>query len=222
MAAKGRFQPHRSPDVDARIRHIETYLSAIGAVVGPAVADASAEKNTGNAAVVASAGGGGSGPAVLAGDVTGPAANTFVALLQGVTLTLTSPATGQLLVYTGAAIVNTATLPASITLADTANLVLGTSAGSQIGTATNQKLAFYGAPPITQLAAYTPAGTATRTFPADPSSGYTGVDNAQAGSVYALVADLNTLRGVVSSLLGVVRQLVQDLGKTAGHGLNAT
>lgn len=76
--------------------------------------------------------------------------------------------------------------------------------------------------PISQLGAYTVAGTPTRTFPADPSVAYTGINNAQAGTPYAQVTDLNTLRGVVSSLLGVVNQLAKDAGKTSGFGFNAT
>ena len=65
-------------------------------------------------------------------------------------------------------------------------------------------------------AAYTLAGTVTRTFPADPSVAYSGIDNLQMGTVYAQLTNLNTLRGVVSSLEGVVRQLITD---TNGYGL---
>jgi hypothetical protein len=83
-------------------------------------------------------------------------------------------------------------------------------------------LGFYGVTPITQRSAYTLTGTATRTFPTDPSSAYTGLATGLGSSPYAAVADVNTLRGVVSTLLGVVRQIVADLGKTAGVGLNAT
>ncbi len=82
-------------------------------------------------------------------------------------------------------------------------------------------IGFLGAAAIARPASYTVAGSATRTFPSDPSGSYTGIDNAQAGSVYAQLADLNTLRGAVSSLLGVVRQLVADLGSTSGFGLLA-
>lgn len=84
---------------------------------------------------------------------------------------------------------------------------------------TNPKIGFLGAAAVARPAAFTLAGSATRTFPTDPSAAYTGIDNAQAGTVYAQVADLNTLRGVVSSLLGVVRQIVVDLADTSGYGL---
>jgi hypothetical protein len=80
------------------------------------------------------------------------------------------------------------------------------------------KIGFLGAGAIARPSAYAVAGSLTRTFPTDPSSAYSGIDNLQAGSVYAQAADLNALRGVVSSLIGVMRQLVTDLGATSGYG----
>jgi hypothetical protein len=80
-------------------------------------------------------------------------------------------------------------------------------------------IGFLGASAIARPSSYTLAGSATRTFPTDPSSGYTGIDNLQAGTPYAQVSDLNTLRAVVSSLEGVVRQLTIDLASTSGYGL---
>jgi hypothetical protein len=80
-------------------------------------------------------------------------------------------------------------------------------------------LGFLGAVAVARPAAYTLTGSATRTLPTDPSGAYTGIDNLQVGTVYATVADLNTLRGAVSSLLGVVRQLLTDLGHNSGFGL---
>lgn len=97
-------------------------------------------------------------------------------------------------------------------------VTLPTGTGFQLGSAANQKFSVLGAAPIARPAAYTLAGSATRTFPADPSVSYTGIDNAQPATPYASVADLNTLRGVVSALEGVVRQLAQDLGEVAGYG----
>lgn len=44
----------------------------------------------------------------------------------------------------------TSTLNGNVTLADTANFVFNTSTGTKIGTATNQKLAFYNAAPVAQ------------------------------------------------------------------------
>lgn len=99
---------------------------------------------------------------------------------------------------------------------DGTDIVLGTVTGMKIGTANNQKLAFLGGTPQAVPAAYTLTGSATRTFPTDPSSAYTGIDNAQGGTPYAKVADLETLRGVVSSILGVMRQEHVDIN---GYGL---
>lgn len=81
-------------------------------------------------------------------------------------------------------------------------------------------IGFLGAAAIVKPAAYTLTGSATRTMPTDPSGAYTGINNAQAGTVYATVADLNTLRAVVSSMLGVERQHLVDMGAGgAGYGL---
>lgn len=74
----------------------------------------------------------------------------------------------------------------------------------------------FGVTPQALPSAYTLTGSVTRTMPTDPSGAYTGIDNAQAGTPYATVADLNTLRSAVSSLIGIVRQLLTDL---AGYGL---
>lgn len=64
-------------------------------------------------------------------------------------------------------------------------------------------------------AAYTVSGSATRAMATDPSSAFTGIDNAQVGTVYAQLADLNTLRTAVSTEIGVMKQLLSDL---AGYG----
>lgn len=56
-------------------------------------------------------------------------------------------------------------------------------------------------------ASYTLTGTATRVMPSPPTAVYTGAADGE-----AKLADLNTLRGVVSTLIGVVRQLVVDVG----------
>jgi hypothetical protein len=68
--------------------------------------------------------------------------------------------------------------------------------------------------PVAQPAAYTQTyATATRTFSAytlnDQSAAYTGQDNIQVGSVYAKVADLNTLRTAYETL----RAHAENIGK---------
>jgi hypothetical protein len=72
-------------------------------------------------------------------------------------------------------------------------------------------VSLFGQTEATQPTAYTPHGTATKTFPADPSAAYNGLADGQPATPYAAVADLNTLRAAVSSLEGVVAQIVADL-----------
>ncbi|MHC4647637.1 MAG: hypothetical protein ACYTBJ_19395, partial [Planctomycetota bacterium] len=74
----------------------------------------------------------------------------------------------------------------------------------------------------TQPTAYTQTySTADRTFsaytPDDESVAYTGIDNAQAGTPYAQVTDLNSLRVAYENLrafsedmAGIVNSLVDD------------
>jgi len=85
------------------------------------------------------------------------------------------------------------------------------------------KLAFYGGTPVAKAAAYTQTySTADRTlsaYTADNESGaYTGIDNAQAGSVYATLTDLNALRtayenwrAFVEDIAGMLNSTVDDL-----------
>ena len=73
------------------------------------------------------------------------------------------------------------------------NLILSGTTGTKIGTATTQKLGFWNVTPVVQQAtnAYTSDGE---------GSAYTGIDNLQVGTVYATVADLNTLRVAYETL----------------------
>ena len=78
-------------------------------------------------------------------------------------------------------------------LVDGVNVVVGTSSGTKIGTATTQKIGFWNVTPVVQqvLSAYTTDAE---------SSAYTGIDNLQVGTVYATVADLNQLRVAYETL----------------------
>lgn len=85
------------------------------------------------------------------------------------------------------------------------------------------KVGFFGTTPADQGAAYTQTySTADRTFSSytadNESSAYTGIDNAQAGTVYAQLTDLNALRTAYENLrafaedmAGVVNSVVDDL-----------
>lgn len=76
------------------------------------------------------------------------------------------------------------------------------------------KLGFYGGTPVAKAAAYTQTySTADRTLAAYTSDtesvAYTGIDNAQAGTVYATVADLDALRTAYENLRAFVEDLAQ-------------
>jgi hypothetical protein len=87
---------------------------------------------------------------------------------------------------------------------------------------TKAKLSFFGATAVARPTAYTQNfTTATRTVNAyttdAESSAYTGIDNAQGGTVYATVADLNSLRvayenlrASYDNLLQVTTQMIDD------------
>jgi len=86
-----------------------------------------------------------------------------------------------------------------ITITDGQNIICGSTTGNKVGTATTQKIGLWGAAPVVRPSAYTQTySTADKTlgaYTADvESAAYTGIDNAQAGTVYATVADLNALR----------------------------
>lgn len=82
------------------------------------------------------------------------------------------------------------------------------SSGTKIGTATTQKIGFWNATPVTQPAtnAYTSDGEGTA---------YTGIDNAQAGTPYAQLTDLNQLRVAYETLRASYDDLLSKL-KTTG------
>lgn len=87
------------------------------------------------------------------------------------------------------------------------DMVLGTTTGTKIGTATSQKLGFWNVTPVVQQA--------TNAYTSDAeSSAYTGIDNEQDGSVYAQLADLNTLRTAYDNLRASYDDLLTKLKNT--------
>ena len=95
-----------------------------------------------------------------------------------------------------------------IDFSDAENISFGTTTGSKIGTATTQKLGFWNATPIVQ--------PVTNAYISDgEGSAYTGIDNAQVGTVYAQLADLNTLRVAYETLRSSYDDLLTKL-KTTG------
>ena len=99
------------------------------------------------------------------------------------------------------------TLGLEVGITDAKNIILGTTTGTKIGTATTQKLGFWNVTPVVQQAtnAYTSDGEGVA---------YTGIDNAQAGTVYATVADLNQLRVAYETLRASYDDLLTKLKNT--------
>ena len=75
----------------------------------------------------------------------------------GLRATLASPT------FTGTVALPTTNATGNITISDATNIILNTTTGTQIGTATGQKLAFWGATPVVQASALTAPET-TVTF----------------------------------------------------------
>lgn len=99
---------------------------------------------------------------------------------------------------------------------DGTNITFGATTGTKLGTATTEKIGFWNATPVVRPSAWTQTfATADKTISAytsDPeSSAYTGIDNLQAGAVYATVADLNALRVAYENLRAMAEDVQQGL-----------
>lgn len=116
------------------------------------------------------------------------------------------------------------------TFADGVDLSVGSASGTKLATATTQKLGFWNAAPVVRPSAYTQDyATADKTLSAyvsDPESvAYTGINNAQAATPYATVADLNSLRTAYEALrvfaedaVAMLNSVVDDLQATGLAG----
>ena len=92
-------------------------------------------------------------------------------------------------------------------MADAKDIIFNTTTGSKIGTATTQKIGFWNVTPVIQQV--------TNAYISDDESvAYTGIDNAQVGSVYAQVSDLNTLRVAYETLRASYDDLLTKLKNT--------
>lgn len=100
--------------------------------------------------------------------------------------------TGDAVMTTGAlldsASIQDCTLTGHLTITDSINIVLGTSAGSKIGTATSQKLGFHNAAPVVQRAGA--AQVAVSTAGATNVTPYGFGSAAQANSIVTLVNEI--------------------------------
>jgi len=102
------------------------------------------------------------------------------------------------------------------TLADGANVIVGSTTGTKIGTATTQKLGFWNSTPIVKPTAYTQAyATNTKTLaaytPTNESSAFSGIASGQGGSPYAQSSDLNNLRAAYENLRAFTENGIQML-----------
>jgi hypothetical protein len=101
-------------------------------------------------------------------------------------------------------------------LGDGANISLGTTVGTQIGTASSQKLGFWGATPVTRGGHYTQTyTTSTHTLsaytPIVESTPFSGISSSLGGSPYAQVSDLNNLRAAYENLRQFAENVAQVL-----------
>lgn len=105
------------------------------------------------------------------------------------------------------------------TLADAADIAVGTTTGSKIGTATAQKLGFWNATPVVQpasadqaaLGAVTTVGTNTGT----PGAGLSLIgDTSSTDQSAALMNDLAALREDIAAAFTLINQLRSDLVAT--------
>lgn len=108
----------------------------------------------------------------------------------------------------------------AMTLGEAANIVLGTTTGTKIGTSTTQKLAFYNSTPIVQPSAYTQTyATADKTH-----ADFTSADLATTAATQTtpwgfasqaqaenIATQFNLLRADVADLKQLVNSLIDDL-----------
>jgi hypothetical protein len=102
------------------------------------------------------------------------------------------------------------------TMAEGGHIAVGTSTGTKIGTATTQKLGFFGATPIVRGTAFTQVyTTADRTISAysasNQSSSYSGIASGVGGTPYAALTDLNALRAAYENLRALAEDTTQAL-----------
>lgn len=107
----------------------------------------------------------------------------------------------------------------TITLAEAANIVVGTTTGTKIGTATSQKLGFYNATPVIQPAAAGQGAVAAPTaYSAHASGAVPVVSNAAtdldttAAALATLVTEVTNLRTLVDAM----RTALVDTGVMKG------
>lgn len=103
-----------------------------------------------------------------------------------------------------------ATSVGQLTIGDGDDVVVGATTGSKIGQALS-KLGFFGKTPVGKPSAYTQTyATADKTLNPSSTAAFTGINDAQAGTPYAKVVDLEQLRQDLLDLAQFVNALVDD------------
>lgn len=107
--------------------------------------------------------------------------------------------------FTGGLTVTTS----GITITDV-NIALGTSTGTQFGTATNQKIGFFGSTPIVKGSAFTQSyATATHTLSSFDPGTITGTGVTPTG--FANTTDFNNFRDSVQNIKQTLNAVIDDL-----------
>lgn len=110
-------------------------------------------------------------------------------------------------------ILTSPTANTTLTLGDACNVVLNTTTGSKIGTATSQKLGFYNATPVVQPGAYTQTySTADKTHAAPTASTLTVTDGTGTNdnTIGAITADASVI-AAVQEIVDEVNKLIVDV-----------
>ena len=93
----------------------------------------------------------------------------------------------------------------AITFGDAVNIVLNTSTGTKIGTATSQKLAFFNATPIVQHSAIENITTSASSGTLPTANGSITISNASSPTNAELLEFCRELEAKLESALGVLR-----------------
>ncbi len=146
-------------------------------------------------------------------------------------------ATGKSFAMPGAGTISTGTgstsMNGSLIIAEGKNIIVGTTTGTEIGTATAQKLGFYGATPIVQPGAYTQTyATADKTHANVTQNAITAVANVEGATANnefqdsaganptqaewrvlskTLKTELNAIKADIADVKGVVNSIIDDL-----------
>jgi hypothetical protein len=109
-------------------------------------------------------------------------------------------------------------------LADAANIVLGTTTGSKIGTATTQKLGFWNAAPIAQPAGAGQAAVAAQTQDSltDSTGGsatttLAAVTAPASNATTSLTSDMTAVRNALASLAAQLAKIRTDVANIKTH-----